>query len=212
MGSACVDNFILCPKSALNPFIISNKHEGNISATGVTIKEKRNFGLVSLTVFKSQYEEFSKLIFSEFGINLPTSCAVSRSNQLIFISVAPGQWLALCEEGYTENLASKLEDIVGKTAAIVDLSDSRAIIEISGTKIFETLAKGISIDFHPSIFTAEQAVTTFAAQLAMTIWLSSDGETFNISVFRAFSASLLNWLIASAKEFGCNISHKSYTG
>ena len=205
-----MDNFILKPKTALSPLIISDRQEGTVSSTGVTIKEKRNFGLVSLTVFKEQYEVFSIAIFSAFGLHLPKANAVSRSNEITLISVAPSQWLALCDEGYTANFVSKLESIAGKAATVVDLSDSRAIIEISGTKIRETLAKGVSVDLHPSRFTPEQAIATFAAQLSITIWLSNDGQIFNISVLRAFGASLLNWLIASASEFGCDVSAKKF--
>ncbi len=87
----------------------------------------------------------------------------------------------------------------------MDLSDARAIIQVSGPKAIDTLAKGISIDLHPNTFTHEHAASTFAAQLGMTIWKSEDSSVFNISVFRAFGSSALQWLITSASEFGCDV-------
>ena len=205
MESVYVANFVLDPTSALDPFLVNRRHDKEIDNAGVTIKEERKFLLLSLTAFKNNYEELSDVIFSKYGITLPKYGKISGSSQINLINIAPGQWLIYSFDNPISNFLSIIEPIVGNLGAIVDLSDARAIIKISGPKVRDTLAKGVSIDLHPRKFTPDRAVSTFAAQLGMTIWQSEDGLTFYISVFRAFGYSLLNWLITSASEFGYNI-------
>ena len=200
-----MDNLVLHPKSALNPFLTHAKHEGNPLETGVMIRENQNFLLASLTAFNDQQKELSASIFSAFGIQRPKNCKVERAKHINFISIAPHQWLIYCHRDDNSDFIPSLKSIVGPSAAIVDLSDARAIIQVSGSKAIDTLTKGISIDLHPDNFTNEHAASTFAAHLGMTIWKSEDSSVFNISVFRAFSSSTLEWLITSASEFGCEI-------
>jgi sarcosine oxidase subunit gamma len=200
-----VDNLILNPKSPLEPYLIPGRYGVKSVTAGVRLKEKHNFSLVSLTVFKEHYVALSNSILKEFGIKLLKNQEISRSKEICFMNIAPGQWLAYSEYFSAFDLISKLGHSVGKSASIVDLSDARAIIELSGPKVQDTLAKGISIDLREGQFLANHVFSTFAAQFSITLWQSDDEFTANIAVFRAFGESLLNWLITSASEFGCDV-------
>jgi len=200
-----VDNLSLAPKSPLEPFLIAGRYGAKSAIPGVKIKEKHSFSLASLTVFRGQYENLSDSIFKTFGTKLLKNSEISYSHDLQFMNIAPGQWFAYSERLSASELISKLETSVGELAAIVDLSDARAIIELSGTQIHETLAKGVSLDLYSERQSQKHVFSTFAAQLSITLWSSDDGLTINIAVFRAFSQSLLKWLVASASEFGCEI-------
>jgi len=200
-----VDNLSLAPKSPLEPFLIAGRYGAKSAILGVKIKEKQSFSLASLTVFRGQYENLSDSIFKTFGTKLLKNSEISYSHDLQFMNIAPGQWFAYSERLSASELISKLETSVGELAAIVDLSDARAIIELSGTQIHETLAKGVSLDLYSERQSQKHVFSTFAAQLSITLWSSDDGLTINIAVFRAFSQSLLKWLVASASEFGCEI-------
>jgi sarcosine oxidase subunit gamma len=87
----------------------------------------------------------------------------------------------------------------------VDQSDARAVIEISGSKAREALAKGISIDLHPQAFGVGDSASTLAVQLWITLWQTELAPTYRIAVFRAFGSSVLEWLVNSSAEFGCQI-------
>ncbi len=200
-----MDNLSLAPKSPLEPFLIAGRYGAKSAIPGVKIKEKQSFSLASLTVFRGQYENLSDSIFKTFGTKLLKNSEISYSHDLQFMNIAPGQWFAYSERLSASELISKLETSVGELAAIVDLSDARAIIELSGTQIHETLAKGVSLDLYSERQSQKHVFSTFAAQLSITLWSSDDGLTINIAVFRAFSQSLLKWLVASASEFGCEI-------
>ena len=200
-----MDNLILSPKSPLEPYLVPGRYGVQSTEAGVSLKEMRDFGLVSLTVFKGHYEDLSNSIFNEFGIKLLLNSEISRSEKICFMNIAPGQWLAYSKAFTASDMIAKLEYAVGKLASIVDLSDARAIIELSGPNVHDALAKGVSIDLDESTFSTKHVFCTFAAQLSITFWQSDDGLRINVAVFRAFGDSLLKWLIASASEFGCDV-------
>ncbi len=198
-------DFHLLPRSALAPFIKAGHHGAPTPKPGVLIREVTNFSLAYLTAFKGKGIELSGIIEKHFGIELPVASKTTSKNSVTFISVGPSQWLALAESTEAEKFISTLETLAGSIAAIVDQSDARAIVEISGSMVRQTLEKGVSIDLHPTNFALGDAATTFAAHLWITLWQTRSDPAYRIAVFRGFGSPMLDWLINSGAEFGCHI-------
>jgi methylglutamate dehydrogenase subunit D len=202
----CVANLSLSSRSALAPYWHSGRHGRADGQAGVTLKEVTQFALAEITPFRGQKNVLAERMAQSFGLTLPAANKTTQGQGLRLVSIGPGKYLVLAEADAARGLVSTLETQLGGVAAVVDQSDARAIIEVSGPRARDALAKGIMIDLDPSAFHTGDAATTFAVQLWLTLWQETGEPSYRLSVFRAFGADLLHWLIASGQEFGCDLA------
>lgn len=198
-------DFNLVPRSALAPYLKAGIHGPTVGVPGTKLRELKDFAFVSLTAFKGQNIALSNLVSSKFGIELPKSSKAISNNGVTFIGTAPNQWLVFAEQNIAREFVAALEALTGDVSALVDQSDARAIVELSGNKARDLLAKGVSVDLHPKAFVVGDAATTLAVHLWITLWQTDPSPTYRIAVFRAFGSSLLDWLISAGAEFGCEV-------
>lgn len=194
----------LSPRSALAPFLHAG-HHGAEGKTGVTLSEVTGCALAELTAFKGQKEALAHAIEKTFGIALPVANKCASKDGVTFVSVGPGKWLVTGEGVAEHDLIEKLERVAGSLAAVVDQSDARALVEISGDKARAALAKGVMIDLDPSAFKIGSAATSFAVQFWITLWQTNDAPTYRLTVFRSMGRDLLHWLESSAAEYGYQV-------
>jgi sarcosine oxidase subunit gamma len=199
-----VANLSLSSRSPLAPFLNAG-HHGAEGKTGVTLREVTGCALAELTAFKGQKEALATVIVTSFGIALPAANKSASKDGVTFVSVGPGKWLVTGEGHAEQDLVKKLEKATGSLAAVVDQSDARALVEISGEKARAALAKGIMIDLDPSAFKIGSAATSFAVQFWITLWQTDEMPTYRITIFRSMGRDLLHWLESSAAEFGYDV-------
>jgi sarcosine oxidase subunit gamma len=117
----------------------------------------------------------------------------SGANGVTALGIGPGRWLFLGQD--LDQLAS-LQGL----ASVSDHSDGYAVFELWGPNVRDTLAKGVPLDLHPSVFTDHVAVTVIA-HMGAIVWQSAP-DRLSIAIFRSYAASFWHWLSASAAEFG----------
>lgn len=195
---------LLTPRSALAPFLHTG-HHGAVGKTGVTLREVSNCALAELTAFKGQKEALATVILTSFGIALPAANKSASQGGVTFVSVGPGKWFVTGEGEAARDLLAKLEKAAGSLAAVVDQSDARAVVEISGDKARSALAKGVMVDLDPVAFKTGDAAVSFAVQFWITLWQTNDTPTYRLAVFRSMGRDLLHWLESSSAEFGYEI-------
>jgi methylglutamate dehydrogenase subunit D len=200
-----VANLALSPRSALAPYWHSGRHGRRDGQAGVTLKEVTQFALAEITAFRGQKDALADRMAQSFGLTLPAANKTTQGQGVRLISVGPGKYLALAEADAAHGLIASLEEKLENIAAVVDQSDARAIVEISGPRARDALAKGVMIDLDDRVFGNDDSATTLAAQLWITLWTENGKPTYRLAVFRAFGADMLHWLTASAKEFGCQV-------
>jgi len=120
----------------------------------------------------------------------------SGANGVTALGIGPGRWLFL---GSTPEQLAPLSGL----ASLSDHSDGYAVFELWGPKIRETLAKGVPVDLHPTVFTDDVAVTVIA-HIGAIVWQSAP-DRFSIAIFRSYAGSFWHWLAASAAEFGLTV-------
>lgn len=194
----------LTPRSSLAPFLHAG-HHGAEGKTGVTLREVTGCALAELTALKGQKEVLATVIVTSFGIALPSANKSASKDGVTFVSVGPGKWLVTGEGHAEQDLVEKLEKATGSLAAVVDQSDARALVEISGDKARTALAKGVMIDLDPVAFSTGDAATSFAVQFWITLWQTHNAPTYRLAVFRSMGRDLLHWLESSAAEFGYDV-------
>lgn len=195
----------LIPRSALAPYLHAG-HHGAAGKTGVTLREVSHCALAELTAFKGQKDALASAIATAFGVSLPSANKSAAKDNVTFVSVGPGKWLVTGEGTAERNLVTRLEKAAGSHAAVVDQSDARALVELSGDKARLALTKGVMVDLDPVAFNAGDVAVSFAVQFWITLWQSNDVPTYRLAVFRSMGRDLLHWLESSAAEFGYEVA------
>ncbi len=93
---------------------------------------------------------------------------------------------------------------VGELASVVDQSHGRVVFQIAGEKAREILAKGTPVDLRDERFpVGKSALTQIAHVGAHLTRVASDA--YQISVFRGFSESFMEWLKTHSMAYGVAI-------
>ena len=164
----------------------------------IEISEIKNSSLIHLTQYKRSKINLKNLKIE--GLEIPTenSCAVSNSQTGVLWN-APNTWLILSDKKNTSEDLKKFFDITD--FAITDISHSRAIIQIKGSKTKEVLKKGSPINFDE--FKKNKCIGTIFNGISVVIYSTSNNpNTFIILALRSFGESLYHHITDASLEFG----------
>jgi sarcosine oxidase subunit gamma len=142
------------------------------------------------------------------GVPLPlTPNRVASMGALRSLWLGPDEWLVTAPQGFAPDLIGRLRRALAQRhATVVELSASRAIIEIAGKRARTLLRKGCGIDLHPRKFEPGQCAQTVFAKLPVIIdQLGPDRlavtPVYRLFVRRSAARWLAEWLIDAAEEF-----------
>ena len=138
-----------------------------------------------------------------------TASTTATAADTTVIWFGPAEWLITSTAQGPEELESRLRDaVVEHGGAAVDVSAQRTTVRLRGAHARNVLAKGCSIDMHPSVFGSGAAVQTMLGQAAVVLMpLGDNGTDYRILVRSSFARYLAEWLIDGAEEFGVDWSH-----
>lgn len=95
------------------------------------------------------------------------------------------------------------EAIFPHTGAAVDVSAQRTTVRLHSEHARAILAKGCSLDLHPTVFAPGAAAQTMLGLASVVIIpLSDNGTDYRILVRASFAGYLADWLIDACAEFG----------
>ncbi|MCR3720153.1 MULTISPECIES: sarcosine oxidase subunit gamma [Prauserella salsuginis group] len=128
---------------------------------------------------------------------------VARTEQLQILWMGPDEWLLVGPEGSAERIQATLTEALGEEhGSVVDVSGNRTIVEVTGPKSRELLAKGCALDLHRRSFASDQCAQTLLARAGVVL-LCRDTErpSFWIFVRASFARYLADWLADAAAEY-----------
>ena len=116
--------------------------------------------------------------------------------------LAPDEYLLLCESGKEKALHDTLSNTI-KTShfAITDVSDSLCALSLRGSAVRDVLAKGCSLDLHPSQFGSGKCAQSLLAHAGITLMGISD-DAFIMICRTSFAPYVHEWLVDAALEYG----------
>lgn len=128
---------------------------------------------------------------------------------LTVLGIAPGHWWI--ESASSARSADDLQTMFEGSASVFDLTDSRVVLEIGGPRIRDALAKMLPIDLHSSVFRTGDVAVTIASHIGVTLWRMADAQTadapqYRLAVARSYFDSFWRGFVASAAEYGCEVS------
>ncbi|MBM1688876.1 sarcosine oxidase subunit gamma [Sulfitobacter geojensis] len=184
------------PMTALN---------GVSDTTGIaTVTELGPRGMITLRGDMSA-KPIVKAAVAAGGVTLPEQghCATEGSGGMAWMS--PDEVLILCDY---DTVLDRLADLQGKLAKhhalAVNVSDARAMFQITGPHVREVMAKLSPVDMHPDQFTGTMFRRTRIAQVPAAFWMPDD-QTVQIICFRSVAQyvfDVLNMAAQAGSEVG----------
>ena len=137
------------------------------------------------------------------GVPLPLQAnRVASMRTLRTLWLGPDEWLVTSPEGMAPDLLGRLtRALAGRHAQVIDLSASRAVIEITGSRARDLLSKGCGLDLHPRAFGPGCCAQTLFANLPVIIDQLGAAPAYRLFVGRSAARWLALWLIDAAEEF-----------
>ena len=132
----------------------------------------------------------------------PGTCVAGTDTTVIWFG--PQEWLVTSTQRGGEAPETELHAAVAAAGgAAVDVSAQRTTIRLRGAHARDVLAKGCSLDLHPSVFGPGVAAQTMLGLAgAVLIPLDDTGTDYRILVRSSFARHLAAWLVDAAHEFG----------
>ena len=167
-----------------------------LTTSGIETVDREMLGIATVLVRKGKRAELIARVRERFGVELPAgpqrAVAASARTDIAFAGIAPGGWLAMCEDGGAEFAASLAEALDG-VASVSDQSDGLYVVRVSGANVRDVLCKLVPVDLHPREFAVGQVAVTLAAHMPVTMWRLADSAAgaavFEIATFRSFAES-----------------------
>jgi methylglutamate dehydrogenase subunit D len=176
------------------------------SRAGVIACE-RLLQLATVMAYNGRQADVATAMQQHYALPLPDGPRRVTNGTSALIGLGQRSWLFQRETGAP--IERELSERLGDAAAVTDQSDGYVVLRLTGPRVRDLLSKGISIDFHDSIFVPGSAAVTSCAHMGVIIWRLDDAggsAVFEIAVFRSLARSLWHFIEESAEEFGLAIA------
>jgi heterotetrameric sarcosine oxidase gamma subunit len=172
-----------------------------LKTSQLVIDVRETLTLASFAAFKGKKDQVKAAIRERYGVELPDTPQRVEGKDIAFIWAGPDQWIAIAERGQNRDIEVELKPLLDGLSSVVDQSDARAVVRISGPRARDVLAKGVPIDLHPRAFEANNVAITHASHIGIIFWQIDDVPAYDIAMFRSFADSFAHWLLESSAEF-----------
>lgn len=143
---------------------------------------------VSVTAWPGRAAALGAALHGAFGLTLPEAGRWTQAGALVAVWLAP-EHFSLQREGAAP-LFPELEPVIGERAALIDLTDARAVLRLAGPAAREILAGLLPIDLHPRGFAPGRAATTVSGHLTVQVRQIDTAPSYDLAVGRSFAGSL----------------------
>lgn len=193
----------LQPRSALAGVLVSGPYGAN-GGCGIILGECRGYTLLAITARLGQASALSAAIEREFGVPLPAQPAHAGSEYVELIWSGPERWLAIGAS--TSDVAGRLSGVAGSHGFTTDLTGSRTVIRISGSRARDGMMKVVPIDLDGSVFCTGSTSLTIASAIPVQLWQTDDTPEYKIACPRSYAIALWHRLTHAFEEYGYRIT------
>ncbi len=120
----------------------------------------------------------------------------------VILDLAPGRWWVVAEQaGMARELERGIDPGLG---AVIDLSDARAVLRVSGPAMPDLMSRLLPLDFRRDSLAPGGSAETVTAHMGVTLHRVDD-ITVDLFVFRGFTRSFLHHVREAASGFGYQV-------
>ena len=121
----------------------------------------------------------------------PNTWTASGGREVLWLG--PDEWLVVAEPGSAPAVAAEVGGaLAGRHHSLVDVSASRAVLELSGEDRHERLAEGCGLDLHPRAWRPGCCAQTLLARVP--VLLQERDRATRVFVRASFAGHLADWL------------------
>ncbi|WP_233835454.1 sarcosine oxidase subunit gamma [Paraburkholderia sp. ZP32-5] len=135
---------------------------------------------------------------------------VARGNGYDMVWLGPDEWLVRSASAHDATRSAPLQAALGTAfggvfASAVDIGSGYTVLEISGTRTRDVLARGCPLDLHPKLFGAGQCAQSHYFKAPITLLkasvtlLPTGADSFEIIVRRSFADYLVRIMLDAAE-------------
>ncbi len=176
---------------------------------GVAMAELAAAGQLSLRG-ESDDAAFLAAAGGALGFDLPTTPNTTAGTAALrALWLGPSEWL-IVTTGPAASLIERLGHALGAChLALNDVTDSRAVLLLTGRRARDLLAKATSLDLHGSVFKPGCCAQSGLARAQMLLHQTAEdpdtGPVYEIYVPRSFADYAWHWLEGAAAEYGFRV-------
>lgn len=136
-------------------------------------------------------------------VALPTkSGLVNEKGGIAALWLGPDEWLIIAPDRDPQTLVADLEASIGDpNASVVDLSDNRTCLKLSGPNSWTVLNKVSPLDFHPRQWKKGVCASSLCGKTQAFFWQRSAEPEFYILVRNSFASYTATLLLDAMQEF-----------
>ena len=193
-------------QSALAHLGLAVRAEAAPVKAGVLLSERSFLGQIALR--GSGDPAFVAAVEASLGFAPPLEPnRVSERGRVRVLWLGPDEWLVVTSGGREEGLAKKLlEKLQGQVAAVVEVSEARAVIGLAGSRARDLLSHGCSLDLHPRSFGPGRCAQTLLARVPIILDQRDASPSYDIYVHRSMAEYLWGWLEDAAAGYGVAVA------
>ena len=173
-----------------------------MSDSALTLQRISDVGYLNIRG-DSEDAAFVDAIGTVCGVELPREPNTVSVGTNTMYWLGPNEWLLATPESAAVEIAEKLKKTLkNQHFAVNDLSGGQVTYRLLGDAVAVLLAKGCTLDLHPSVFGPGQCAQSGLAKSAVLLTPLEDGSGYEIVVRRSFADYLWQWLLRAGRDFG----------
>lgn len=172
-----------------------------LTASGLVTDVRDDLTIAGIAPFRGRTRAVADALAARYGLALPAAGKRVSGDDITLQWSGPEQWLAIAGRSTARDLEVELKPLLAGLAAVVDHSDARVVLVVSGKHARDVLAKGLPIDLHQRAFRTGDAAITHANHIGVTIAQTGDDPTYEIMLYRSYAQSFADWLRHASAEF-----------
>ncbi len=143
---------------------------------------------------------FQRAVESVTGCRAPAKPnTVARGNGYDVLWLGPDEWLVRSQQPQAPIAEDKLvEALQGQFASAVDIGSGWTVLEVSGEKARDVMARGCPLDLHPRMFAPGQCAQSHYFKASIVLVPVAD-DTFEIVVRRSFADYFVRIMLDAAE-------------
>lgn len=170
-------------------------------ARGGAIAHVEEAGLIGMITLRGDFADkgFGAALKTAGGMALPAQRAITRAKGRALVWMSPDELLLVCDHGEAQSLTDALGAGFGDLHAIaVNVSDARAVFDITGRHARDVLAKLFPVDLSAAAFQPGQVRRSRMAQVPAALWMEDDTR-FRVVCFRSVARYAFDVLCVAAQ-------------
>ena len=158
--------------------------------TGVSVRVREGLGLLSVATPRGVTATLAQALREHAGLVLPEPGRWVGDDALALLWCAPGQFLAVGDAAAVERVA----EVLRNAALLIDLTDARVVVRLSGREVRELLGRFVPLDLHPRVMRWGCVASTIAAHISVQIWQIDDAPSYDVAGPVSYAGSLFRAL------------------